>query len=182
VVARTTLPKRCQSIRFLLLDVDGVLTDGSIVYSSRGDDIKAFHVRDGSGIKMWLGAGHRAGILSGRRSETVLQRGIELGLRPIVQGADDKIAALESILAEVGVSAAETCYVGDDLPDLPVLTRVGLAVAVGDACTEAQEAAHYVTAAPGGRGAVRETIELILKAQNAWDAARDALLTRSRSG
>ena len=181
-MARTTLPKRCQPIRFLLLDVDGVLTDGSIVYSSRGDDLKAFHVRDGSGIKMWLGVGHRAGILSGRRSETVLTRGIELGLRPIVQGADDKIAALESILADVGVSAEETCYIGDDLIDLPVLGRVGLAVAVGDACAEAQEAAHYVTAAFGGRGAVRECIELILKAQNSWDAARDALLHRSRPG
>src|ERR1700761_7307264 len=112
-MARISLPKRCLPIRFLLLDVDGVLTDGSIVYSSRGDDIKAFHVRDGSGIKMWLGGGHRAGILRGRRSETVLQRGIELGLRPIVQGADDKIAALESILADVGVRAEETCYLGD---------------------------------------------------------------------
>src|SRR3954468_18954792 len=126
-MARTTLPKRCQPIRFLLLDVGGVLTDGSIVYTSRGDDVKAFHVRDGSGLKMWLAVGHRAGILSGRRSETVLKRGIELGLRPIVQGGDDKTAALDPILSDVGVSAAETCYIGDDLPDLPVLTRVGLA-------------------------------------------------------
>ncbi|HEX3313875.1 MAG TPA: HAD hydrolase family protein [Gemmataceae bacterium] len=181
-MARITLPKRCQPIRFLLLDVDGVLTDGSIVYSSRGDDIKAFHVRDGSGLKMWLGVGHRAGILSGRRSETVLQRGIELGLRPIVQGTDDKVAALESILADLGVSAEETCYIGDDVIDLPVLERVGLAVAVEDACPDAQAAAHYVTAASGGRGAVRECIELILKAQNAWDAARDAVLHRSRPG
>jgi 3-deoxy-D-manno-octulosonate 8-phosphate phosphatase (KDO 8-P phosphatase) len=127
---------------------------------------------------MWLGVGHRAGILSGRRSDTVLTRGLELGLRPIVQGADDKIAALESILEEVGVSAEETCFVGDDVIDVLVLGRVGLAVAVSDACPEAREAAHYVTEAPGGRGAVRETIELILKAQDRWEAAMGVVLKR----
>jgi 3-deoxy-D-manno-octulosonate 8-phosphate phosphatase (KDO 8-P phosphatase) len=164
------LAKRCQAIELLLLDVDGVLTDGSIVYTAGGDELKAFHVRDGSGLKFWLGQGKRAGIISGRRSETVLRRGLELGLRPIVQGADDKVAALDTILSELKLSPEQTCFVGDDLPDVPVLRRVGLAVAVGDACAEAQAAAQYVTVAGGGRGAVREVVELILKAQGTWDA------------
>ena len=169
-MARTTLPKRCLPIELLLVDVDGVLTEGAIIYTSRGDEVKAFHVRDGSGLKFWLAQGKKAGLISGRRTETVLQRGIELGLRPIVQGVEDKAAALETILADLKLTPEQTCFVGDDLPDLPILRRVGLAAAVADACPEVQDAAHYVTAAAGGRGAVREVIELILKSQGTWDA------------
>lgn len=165
-----TLPRRCQPIELLLVDVDGVLTDGSIVYTARGDELKAFHVRDGSGLKLWLGHGKRAGLITGRRSEVVMRRGLELGLAPILQGVEDKRAALEGVLVELGLAVEQACYVGDDVPDVGPLGAVGLAVAVADACGEAKDAAHYVTAAAGGRGAVREVIELILKSQGTWDA------------
>ncbi len=163
-----TLEARCRRIEMLVLDVDGVLTDGRIVYGDRGEELKAFHVRDGSGLKFWLGAGKRAGIISGRRSPVVLRRATELGLTAVVQGAQDKRPAFEQMLTEHGLSAEQACYVGDDLPDVPLLRRSGLAVAVADACGEAKAAAGYVTAAAGGRGAVREVVELILRAQQRW--------------
>ena len=164
-----TLPRRCQPIEVLILDVDGVLTDGAITYTDRGDEIKTFHVRDGSGLKFWQKAGKKAAIITGRRSEIVMRRGLELGLKPIVQGVDDKLAAFRKMLKDLKVKPEEVCYIGDDLPDVAVLREVGLAVAVADACPEAVEDSHYVTAASGGHGAVRETIELILKCQGTWD-------------
>lgn len=164
-----TLPERCKPIELLLMDVDGVLTDGSIVYSARGDEIKSFHVRDGSGLKLWQRQGKRAGVITGRSSEIVTRRGLELGLSPVLQGVEDKLAALEGILKESGHAPEQVCYIGDDVIDLPVLRRVGLAVAVADACGEAQDDAHYVTSARGGRGAVREVIELVLRCQGQWD-------------
>jgi len=150
------------------MDVDGVLTDGRIVYSDRGEEIKAFHVRDGTGIKLWLGQGKPAALLTGRKSPIVERRGAELGISAIVQGADDKQAAFEALLRDHGVTAAQTAYVGDDLPDVPVLLRSGLAAAVTEACPEVRAAAHYITQTPGGRGAVREVIELILRHQGRW--------------
>lgn len=150
------------------MDVDGVLTDGRIVYSDRGDEIKAFHGRDGSGIKLWLGQGKRAALLTGRQSEIVQRRGAELGITTIIQGADAKLPAFEKLLADQGVTAAQTAYIGDDLPDVPLLRRSGLAAAVADACPEARAAAHYVTQTAGGRGAVREVIELVLRHQGRW--------------
>ncbi|MEI7684059.1 MAG: HAD hydrolase family protein [Planctomycetota bacterium] len=168
-MAKMTLPRRCQPIEAIVLDVDGVLTDGAIIYTDRGEEIKAFHVRDGSGLKFWQQAGKKAAIITGRRSEIVVRRALELGLKPVVQGVDDKLAALEKILKDWKLTPDAICYIGDDLPDLAPMRDVGLAVAVADACPEAIEDAHYVTAARGGQGAVRETIELIMKSQGVWD-------------
>jgi 3-deoxy-D-manno-octulosonate 8-phosphate phosphatase (KDO 8-P phosphatase) len=163
-----SLAERCGRVELLVLDVDGVLTDGDIIYSDQGDELKAFHVRDGSGLKAWLRLGKRAGIITGRRSSVVQRRAAELGVTAVVQGADDKDEAFERMLHEQELPAARVCYVGDDLPDVPLLRRSGLAVAVADACDEARAVAHHVTRASGGRGAVREVIELILRAQGRW--------------
>jgi len=155
-------------IRLLVLDVDGVLTDGSIIYDSTGAQTKAFHAADGQGLKYWLRAGHEVAILSGRDCPTVHKRAEELGIRFVRTGAKDKPPVFEEILREVGASAPETCYVGDDLPDIPVMARAGLAVATPGAPEEVRRVAHYVTRAAGGAGAVRETIELLLKYQDRW--------------
>ena len=163
------LPARAAAVELLLLDVDGVLTDGRIVYADDGTELKQFHVRDGSGLKLWHAAGKRSAIVSGRKSGAVERRAAELGIRPVLQGRDDKPAALAEVLAATGLRPEQVCAVGDDLPDVPVLRRCGLAVAVADACPEARAAAHLVTAAGGGRGAVREAVEWLLKLQGAWD-------------
>lgn len=163
-----TLAERCASIDMLVLDVDGVLTDGSIVYSDSGEELKRFHVRDGSGLKIWHWLGKRSAVISGRTSPVVVVRAVELGSAPVVQGAADKLPAYQQLLAECGLASERVCSVGDDLPDVPLLKRSGLAVAVADACPEARAAAHYVTRAPGGRGAVREVVELLLRSQGQW--------------
>src|ERR1043166_6543869 len=163
-----TLVERCARIEMLVLDVDGVLTDGCIRYTDQGAEIKAFHVRDGSGLKLWTTQGKKAGIITRRRWAIAQGRADELGIASVVQGADKKQAALVQMLASLGVGPEQTCAVGDDIVDVPVLRAVGLAVAVADACSEAKEDAHYVTQAAGGRGAVREVIELIMRAQGAW--------------
>lgn len=164
------LPARAARIKLLLLDVDGVLTDGGIYYTNDGHELKRFHVRDGSGLKFWQLAGNRAAIISGRQSTAVDVRAAELGIAPVLQRRADKLPAFHEILAATSVTADEVCAVGDDLPDLPVLTRAGLAVAVADACPEVRAAADYVTTAPGGHGAVRDAIEWLLKLQGRWDA------------
>jgi len=164
-----SLPVRAARIELLLLDVDGVLTDGSIVY---GDEVelKRFHVRDGSGLKFWREAGKRAAILSGRNSRAVERRAAELGIDPVLQGRSEKLPAFEELLGRTGLTPEQVCAVGDDLPDLPVLSRCGLAVAVADACLEVREAADYVTTVPGGRGAVRDAIEWLMKLTGQWDS------------
>jgi len=164
----TTLEDRCRKVRMLLLDVDGVLTDGSIVYTSDNREIKGFNVRDGLGIKLWREAGKLVGILSGRDSEVVRRRAAELGIHALVMGADDKRPAFEKMLQEHHLEAGEVCYVGDDLPDLPLIARAGVGVTVADGCEEARLIADYVTSRPGGHGAVREVIELLLKSQGTW--------------
>jgi 3-deoxy-D-manno-octulosonate 8-phosphate phosphatase (KDO 8-P phosphatase) len=163
-----TLPERCARIEMLVLDVDGVLTDGRIVYTDAGQELKAFHVRDGSGLKLWTGLGKKAGIITGRRSAIVQRRADELGITAVIQGADDKKAALVRMLAELGVAPEQACAVGDDIVDLAMMRACGLAVTVADACAEAKEDADYVTQAPAGKGAVREVIEWILRAQGSW--------------
>jgi 3-deoxy-D-manno-octulosonate 8-phosphate phosphatase (KDO 8-P phosphatase) len=163
-----TLSERCTLIELLLLDVDGVLTDGRIIYDEDGVEIKAFHVRDGSGIKLWQHVGKQVAILSGRGSRVVDLRAAELDVTTVIQGARDKLPAYRDILAQTGARPDQVCFVGDDLPDVPVLRHCGLAVAVADACPEVQQEAHYVTRVAGGRGAVRETIELILRCQGSW--------------
>ena len=163
-----SLQERCSRIDLLVADVDGVLTDGGIIYADNDVELKVFHVRDGSGLKLWHLAGKRSVLLSGRSSKTVAVRAAELGIDAVVQGATDKLPLFEQLLQERGLRAEQACFVGDDLPDIPVLRRSGLAVAVADACAEVIEDAHYITRAAGGRGAVRETIELVLRAQGLW--------------
>ena len=152
----------------LVLDVDGVLTDGCIRYTDQGTEIKAFHVRDGSGLKLWTSLGKKAGIITGRRSSIVERRASELGITDVIQGADNKKTALMQMLKSQNLTPEQTCAIGDDFVDLAMMRACGLAVAVADACPETKEDAHYVTQAPGGRGAVREVIELILRAQGSW--------------
>jgi 3-deoxy-D-manno-octulosonate 8-phosphate phosphatase (KDO 8-P phosphatase) len=156
-------------IQLLLLDVDGVLTDGRVVYTDAGHEIKAFHVRDGSGLKFWRQSGRRVAILSGRSSPAVSRRAKELGIDPVVQGADEKLPALNRILTETGFTRDQVCAVGDDLPDLPVLRHCGLAATVADAVAEVKAIAHYVTTMPGGHGAVREVIEWLMRGQRTWE-------------
>jgi 3-deoxy-D-manno-octulosonate 8-phosphate phosphatase (KDO 8-P phosphatase) len=170
-----TLRDRCLRVELLVLDVDGVLTDGGIIYGDDRIELKRFHVRDGSGLKIWQQAGKRAAVITGRTSSVVEVRAAELGLAPVLQGAGDKLAAYRRVLAECGRGPEQVCYVGDDVPDLGVLANCGLAVAVADACVEVRQAAHHVTRAGGGRGAVRETVELILRCQGSWQPVVDRI-------
>jgi YrbI family 3-deoxy-D-manno-octulosonate 8-phosphate phosphatase len=163
------LEERCQPIELILSDVDGVLTEGGIVIDNQGIETKRFHVRDGLGIKLWQKAGYRFGLITVRSSHLVKMRVAELGIEIIRQGTDDKLATAREIMSQLRLSPQQVCYIGDDLPDLPVARVVGLAVAVADGCSELQQAAHYVTKVAGGCGAVRETIEMILKAQRRWE-------------
>ncbi|MDI6753070.1 MAG: HAD-IIIA family hydrolase [Thermodesulfobacteriota bacterium] len=162
--------KRAQAIRLLLLDVDGVLTDGRIVYDGRGQELKSFDIKDGQGIKLLQQAGLKVGIISGRKSSAVSLRARELGIDLLLQKALDKAKALERIIRKGNIRAEQICFVGDDLVDLAVFPRVGFAVAVADSVKEVKENAHYITHCPGGRGAVREVCELILKVQGKWEA------------
>jgi 3-deoxy-D-manno-octulosonate 8-phosphate phosphatase (KDO 8-P phosphatase) len=159
---------RARRIKLLLMDCDGVLTDGRLELLENGDEQKTFHAHDGQGISLLHKAGLRTGIISGRTSTAVDRRAQNLQMAYVKQYAKDKIQALEEILADAEVSAEECGYVGDDLPDIPVMHRVKLAVAVADAAEETKRAAHYVTAAKGGQGAVREVCDLILKSQGRW--------------
>ena len=145
------------------------MTDARIWLTPDGDEQKAFHARDGQGISVWHRAGLQSGMISGRASRSVERRAHELKMKHLHQYAKNKIVALEEILAEADVSADECCYIGDDLGDVAVMRRVGLAVAVADAAQDTKAAAHCVTTVAGGNGAVREVIELILKAQDRWD-------------
>ena len=174
-----SLIARAKKIRVLLMDVDGVLTDGRIWLLSRRDgtasEIKGFSAYDGAGLKLARAAGLRTGIITGRESSAVAQRARECEIEFVYQHRATKLGALEEILQATGVSPQEIAYVGDDLPDLPVMQRVGLAAAVANAVPEVKRAAHFLTKRSGGEGAVREVIELIVKAQGKWaEASRDA--------
>jgi 3-deoxy-D-manno-octulosonate 8-phosphate phosphatase (KDO 8-P phosphatase) len=149
-------------VRLLVLDVDGVLTDGSLWFGADGEVMKPFHVRDGLGIKQLLAAGIEVAIISGRRHAAVDARMRDLGVKRVMQGVDDKRAALASLLAETGIEAAEAACLVDDVPDLPLLEGVGLPAAVADAHPAALAAARHVTQRPGGRGAVREFCDWLL--------------------
>jgi 3-deoxy-D-manno-octulosonate 8-phosphate phosphatase (KDO 8-P phosphatase) len=155
--------ERAKRIKLLLMDCDGVLTDGRLWLTTDGDEQKAFHARDGQGITLLHRAGIKTGIISGRTSSATERRARELGITFLRQGAHDKLPVMEQILSEAGVSAEECAYIGDDLVDIPLMKRAGLAVAVADAIEETKQAAHYVTSARGGNGAVREVCDLILK-------------------
>lgn len=170
-VWRACLPK-AKGVRLLLLDVDGVLTDGTIIYTQDGTEIKAFNTKDGLGIRLLQKAGVEVGLLTARRSEALLRRAADLSISLVVQGMRDKAAAFRGILAERHLAAAEVAGMGDDWLDLPMLVQAGFSSAPADAAPEVRAAVHYVTRCPGGRGAVRELADLILEAKG----VRDTLL------
>lgn len=164
-----TLAKQCQAIELILSDVDGVLTDGALDFNNEGIESKRFHIRDGQGIKLWQRSGGRFGMVTGRNSHIVNLRAVELGVELVRQGTEQKLTAMKDILERLQLQPEQVCFIGDDLPDLAAVRLAGVGVAVADACPEVRQAADYVTTLPGGRGAVREAIELILKAQQRWD-------------
>lgn len=159
---------RCAAIELLVLDVDGVLTDGSITYDDRGGETKTFSVRDGAGLACWHRLGKRSAILTGRSSPIVERRAGELGMALVRQGIAEKGPEFRSILEALGCRPEQACMMGDDLPDLPALKLAGLAACPGDAAAEVRTASRLITKATGGRGAVREVVETILRAQGLW--------------
>lgn len=162
------IKRRAEKIDVLVLDVDGVLTDGRIIMDDRGREFKHFNVRDGHGIKMLLRTGIDVVFLTGRTSRVVAHRAQDLGVKDVYQGARDKVLVFESMILKRNVQAERVAYMGDDVVDIPLFRRVGLSIAVADACEEAREAAHHVTEQGGGRGAVREACEMLLRAQGKW--------------
>jgi 3-deoxy-D-manno-octulosonate 8-phosphate phosphatase (KDO 8-P phosphatase) len=160
---------RLKQIRMVLLDVDGVLTTGDIIYSDSGEQTKVFNVRDGLGIRLLKEAGIKVGIITGRKGKALRHRCDNLGIELLLDGIRDKDKALDDIHAETGIPIEAMAFVGDDLPDLPAMKKAGLAVAVADAVPLIRQHAHLITDACGGKGAVREVSEAILKAQGNWD-------------
>ena len=152
----------------LVLDVDGVLTSGGIAYADDGKELKTFYVRDGSGLKIWEHLGKRSAIITGRTSKVVEIRAKEVGVNHLVQGAIHKMPAYRQLLKETGLRPDQVCFVGDDVPDLPILLNCGLSVAPADACPDVLNKVDLVTKACGGHGAVREVVELILRSQGLW--------------
>lgn len=173
------IEEKLQQIRVLLLDVDGVLTSGRILYFAGGDEAKTFDVKDGLGIRMVREGGIRVGLISGRKSAAVDRRAAELGIDYCHTGVKDKQALLASILSQAGCSPAQTAFVGDDLVDLAIMERVGLAVAVADAHEIVRQHADMVTTRPGGHGAVREVCERILSAKGLWEPIISRWLNRT---
>lgn len=163
------IARRAADLEWVLCDVDGVLTDGSLYFDKRGPSQLRFHVRDGQGLKLAQQAGLKVGVLSGRSSMALDRRATELKLDAVASGVDDKRTALESFLERHNTVAKRIAYIGDDLPDLVVLARCGLSFAPADAAPEVRTIVHRVLQAPGGGGAVREMIELILRARGDWD-------------
>ena len=157
-------------VKLLILDVDGVLTDGRIIMDHKGREIKAFDVRDGHGLRLLREAGIEVAMLTGRSSPAVQKRADDLGILWVRQGVHDKVKAYQEIAREVGITDDEACFVGDDLVDIPLLKRVGIPIVVGDGAPEAKRFARYVTRSSGGKGAVREVCDLLLQAQGKWEA------------
>ena len=157
-------------IKLLLLDVDGVMTDGRITYGNDGSETKAFDVKDGHGLKLLQRAGIRVGIITGRQSEIVSRRAAELGIELVYQGAKDKSLPFNEIMQKLDLSPEEIAYVGDDIIDLPVMRKVGFAATVADAADDVKPFADMITKRPGGRGAVREICDFLLKESGRWPA------------
>jgi 3-deoxy-D-manno-octulosonate 8-phosphate phosphatase (KDO 8-P phosphatase) len=162
---RRNLQTKAKKIKLLLLDVDGVLTDGTIILDNQGNELKAFHVRDGHGIKLAQRSGIAIGIITGRKSEVVNIRARELGIQEVYQGAHEKILAYESVIAKYGVEDSEVAYIGDDIVDVEIFKRVGMAVGVADADPAIRPHVDLIMKTEGGRGAVREFINFVLKSQ-----------------
>lgn len=174
------IARRAARVGFVLLDVDGVLTDGKILVFSDGTDGRAFHARDGHGIRRAREAGLAFGLLSGRSSPAVARRAEELGIAEVHQGVRDKEARYREIVARLGIAEETVCFVGDDVMDVPVLRRVGFAVAPADAADEARAAAHWVTSRRGGEGAVREVLDRALRAGEEAGRARSRRESEAR--
>jgi YrbI family 3-deoxy-D-manno-octulosonate 8-phosphate phosphatase len=166
---REDLLARARRVRLVAFDVDGVLTDGKVTFSSTGEEMKSFDIKDGHAIKMAGRGGLRVAFITGRQSAVVDRRAAELGVGLVYQGAKDKRTALADLLEDAEVAADEVAYLGDDVVDLPVIARVGLGCAVADAVPEVREAARMTLAAPGGRGAALELLRFILMAQGRWE-------------
>lgn len=162
------MQSKLEPIKLLLLDVDGVLTDGGITLSDGGEQSKTFHVRDGHGLKLLQRIGVQVGIITGRSSQVVELRAAELGISLVYQGVKNKLEPYQEILAAQGLSDRQIAYVGDDIVDLPILRRVGFAATVADADAEVLERVDFISRYGGGRGAVREICELIIRAQGRW--------------
>ena len=174
-VWKSCLP-RAKGLKLFLLDVDGVLTDGTITYTHEGNEIKSFHTRDGFGIKLLMESGVEVGLITARESEAVNRRVQDLGIKYVFQKAKNKLEIFENLLKELNLTPSEVGYMGDDWLDLPLLVRVGFAATVDDAVPEVLQVAHYVTKRQGGRGAVREVCDLILEAQDTKKALLEKYL------
>jgi 3-deoxy-D-manno-octulosonate 8-phosphate phosphatase (KDO 8-P phosphatase) len=170
------LLRRARAIRLAIFDVDGVLTDGKLYFLADGSEFKTFNTLDGHGIKMLIGSGVSTAIISGRDTPVVERRARNLGIQHLYQGREDKLVVLEELLGQLGLEHAQAAYLGDDLPDLPVIRRVGLGMAVASADAFVRQHAHGVTRARGGQGAAREFCELIMAAQGTLEAAQAAYL------
>lgn len=166
--------KRIEPVELLILDVDGVLSNGQLLYQDKGGEGKTFFVRDGFGLHLWHKAGMKAAIISGRECGAVTRRAAELKISDVAQGVSDKAAVFEELIKKHGLTPEQTACIGDDLMDLPVMRRAGFSMAVADASEYLLSEAHYVTLAPGGRGAVREVIELILEVKGLWNKVASA--------
>ena len=160
---------RAAQVTMLVLDVDGVLSDGRIIYSEQGDELKCFDVQDGCGLMLWHRAGFKSAIITARKTKLLLRRATELHVDYLAQQALKKLPAYERLLRRYRLAPEQVCVIGDDVMELPILRRAGLAVAVSNAVDEVKALAHYVTQRPGGRGAVREVVDLILKSKGLWD-------------
>ncbi len=158
-----------EPIQLILSDVDGVMTDGRIIYDNAGVETKVFHVRDGLGIKLWQRSGFDFGIITSRNSQIVRLRAAELGIIHVRQGFDEKLSAAMDVMKQCGVEPTQVCYIGDDLPDLVVMRQVGLAVAPADACADVKQASTWVLRTGGGSGCLRELIERLLSAKSRWE-------------
>jgi 3-deoxy-D-manno-octulosonate 8-phosphate phosphatase (KDO 8-P phosphatase) len=163
----SSIERRAAHIKLLLMDCDGVLTDGNVWLLESGEQ-KSFNVRDGFGLALWHRAGLKSGIISGRSSTCVDRRAAELKIEFVRQGVEDKITSFQELVSEAAVEEREVAFVGDDLNDIPLMLRSEFAIAVADAAEETRAVAHYVTRAPGGFGAIREVVEIILKVQGRW--------------
>ena len=176
-VSREVIEGRARSLRLLLFDVDGVLTDGTLLMRPDGSDVKPFFIRDGAALVWAQREGLQVGILSGRASDATTRRAAELGITVVAQGESDKRAAYARILTSQGLTDEQVAFMGDDLPDLPVLARVGLSAAPADAAEEVRTRVDWISQHGGGRGAVREFVELLLRIRGRWDSVVQGYLT-----
>jgi 3-deoxy-D-manno-octulosonate 8-phosphate phosphatase (KDO 8-P phosphatase) len=175
-VINEQLLQRAVLIQWLVLDVDGVMTDGKLYFGRDGEELKAFNTLDGHGIKMLAASGIKVAIITGRQSELVARRAANLGVTRLKQGREDKFTALSELLAEEACPLEAIACMGDDYPDLAIMTRVGLSLAPPNACDAVKMRAHWISARPGGEGAVREACDLIMRAQGTFDAALEPYL------